>query len=209
MLQHIRPAVVLLVLFTVLTGLVYPLAVTGDRAARAAAAGERQPDREGRRGRRLGADRAELQDGPLLPPPSVGDDRHRPERFDQDDRRALQRRQFLRLEPRADVARSWSTGSRPPSRPGERGAASGPVPADAVTTSASGLDPDISPRNALAQAPASPRRAVSIEAQGACAGGGLDRAAGVRLDRRAAGQRFAAESGAGCGKVAFVTTLGP
>ena len=29
----------------------------------------------------------------------------------------------------------------------------GPVPADAVTTSASGLDPDISPANALAQVP--------------------------------------------------------
>ena len=29
----------------------------------------------------------------------------------------------------------------------------GPIPADAVTTSASGLDPDISPENALAQVP--------------------------------------------------------
>jgi K+-transporting ATPase c subunit len=31
---------------------------------------------------------------------------------------------------------------------------SGPIPADAVTTSASGLDPDISPEYALAQAAA-------------------------------------------------------
>jgi K+-transporting ATPase ATPase C chain len=30
---------------------------------------------------------------------------------------------------------------------------SGPIPADAITTSGSGLDPDISPANALAQAP--------------------------------------------------------
>ena len=29
MLQHIRPAVVLLILFSALTGLVYPLAITG------------------------------------------------------------------------------------------------------------------------------------------------------------------------------------
>ena len=29
MLQHLRPAIVLLILFSVLTGLVYPLAITG------------------------------------------------------------------------------------------------------------------------------------------------------------------------------------
>ena len=29
MLQHIRPAIVLLILFSALTGLVYPLAITG------------------------------------------------------------------------------------------------------------------------------------------------------------------------------------
>ena len=66
MLQHIRPAVVLLVLFSALTGLVYPLADHRNRADRAAAPGQRQPDREGRRGRRLGADRAELQDATAI-----------------------------------------------------------------------------------------------------------------------------------------------
>ena len=38
------------------------------------------------------------------------------------------------------------------SRRGRRRRDQDPVPADAVTTSASGLDPDVSPQNALAQA---------------------------------------------------------
>ncbi len=44
-------------------------------------------------------------------------------------------------------------------------AGAGPVPADAVTTSASGLDPDVSPANAFAQVPAVARARGLDEAQ--------------------------------------------
>jgi K+-transporting ATPase ATPase C chain len=44
-------------------------------------------------------------------------------------------------------------------------AGAGPVPADAVTTSASGLDPDVSPANAFAQVPAVARARGLNEAQ--------------------------------------------
>ena len=94
--------------------------------------------------------------------PAVGDPGagpRPPRRLLEDDRRALQRRQFGRLQSRPDLAKA----ARP--RQGRRrGQArrrrSGPIPADAVTTSASGLDPDISPENASRRSPRSPRRAV-------------------------------------------------
>ena len=44
MLQHLRPALVLIVLFTVLTGLIYPLAVTGIAQIAMPYQAERQPD---------------------------------------------------------------------------------------------------------------------------------------------------------------------
>ena len=61
-----------------LTGVVYPLVVTGDRAARLPGAGERQPDRARRHGRRLGADRPAVRRPEVLLGPAVGDRRRSP-----------------------------------------------------------------------------------------------------------------------------------
>ena len=57
-----------------------------------------------------------------------------------------------RLQPRGRSIRPWPSGSRAPAD-GLRADAGGlPIPADAVTTSGSGLDPDVSPENARMQA---------------------------------------------------------
>ena len=60
--------------------------------------GARQPDRAGRQGRRIGADRPGVHRRQVFPRPAVCDGRSRPERFDQDRARALQRGEFRRLE---------------------------------------------------------------------------------------------------------------
>ena len=69
-------------------------------------------------------------------------------------------------------------------------AGTGPVPADAVTTSASGLDPDVSPETALARSPRSRRRGVLPEDKvRALVEGAIDGPV-PGADRRAAGSTF-------------------
>ena len=75
------------------------------------------------------------------------------------------------------------------------------VPADAVTASASGLDPHISPAYARLQAAASRRRQRSRRSPSRAARRGGDRRSGPRLPRRAGGQRARAQPRArACGR---------
>ncbi len=152
MLKEIRPAIIILVLLTLITGLAYPLAMTAIAGVLFPEAGAGQPDREGRQGDRLRPDRAGIQGRQILPWPALGDLGAGPGRFHQDRFGALQCRQFGRLQPRPDQqgAERPDQGRR---RQAEGRKSLGAVPVDLVTTSASGLDPDISPEGALFQVP--------------------------------------------------------
>ncbi len=153
MLQHIRPAVVLLVLFSALTGLIYPLAVTGI----AQLALPRQAN-----GSLIEKDGVVI--GSALIGQNFKTDRYfhpRPSATTDADPNDSTKT----IDAPYNAANSSGSNLGPTSQKlidrvkasveaWRSRAGSGPVPADAVTTSASGLDPDISPENALAQASA-------------------------------------------------------
>ena len=150
MLQHVRPAVVLLVLFSALTGLVYPLAVTGI----AQIAMPRQAN-----GSLIEKDGAVI--GSALIGQNFKTDRYfhpRPSATTEPDPKDPSKT----IDDPYNAAGSGGSNLGPTSKTlvdrvkagveAWRAMASpGPVPADAVTTSASGLDPDVSPSTALAQ----------------------------------------------------------
>ena len=136
MLSHLRPALALTLFFTLLTGLLYPLTMTG--AAQAlfpAAANGSLIERDGTV---IGSN--------LIAQPFVG---------------------AAYLHPRPSAS-GWNAAGTGASNLGPTSAAlvaavterrsafeaenDAPAPIDAVTASGSGLDPDISPENALAQA---------------------------------------------------------
>jgi K+-transporting ATPase ATPase C chain len=131
MLSHLRPALVLLAVFTLLLGLAYPLAMTGVAGLAFPAQASGSPVRDG--DRLIGSaliGQAFTSDGYFHPRPSASG---------------------------YDAMASGGSNLGPLSKKlidrvtGDLAGATGPVPADAVTMSASGLDPDISPQNAMAQ----------------------------------------------------------
>lgn len=152
MLQHIRPAVVLLVLFSALTGLIYPLAVTG--VAQLALPHQANGSLIEKDGVVIGSaliGQNFRSDRYFHPRPSAttGADPNDPTKtIDAPYNAANSSGSNLgptsqKLVDRVKASiEAWRAKAGP-----------GPVPADAVTTSASGLDPDISPQNAFAQAP--------------------------------------------------------
>ena len=160
MLQHIRPAVVLLLLFSALTGLVYPLAVTGI----AQIALPRQAN-----GSLIEKDGVVV--GSALIGQNFKSDKYfhpRPSAITGTDPNDSTKT----IDTPYDASNSSASNLGPTSQKlVDRVKASveawramagpGAVPADAVTTSASGLDPDITPVNALAQVPPWRRRAAS------------------------------------------------
>jgi K+-transporting ATPase ATPase C chain len=139
--SEMKPAILITIVFTILTGLLYPLAVTG--AAQAMF-------------RKQANGSLIEKDGKVIGSELISQNFTKPEYF----------------HPRPSAAGNGydaanSSGSNlGPTNPalGDRltkDAAqfrkdnpdfSGPIPADAITTSASGLDPDITPANAMAQA---------------------------------------------------------
>ena len=150
MLRHIRPAVVLLILFSALTGLVYPLAITG--IAQIAMPGAANGSLIEKNGVVVGSalvGQNFKSDRYFHPRPSATTD------TDPNDSTKT-------IDAPYNAANSAASNLGPTSQKlvdrvktgieaWRAMAGAGPVPGDAVTTSASGLDPDISPQAALAQ----------------------------------------------------------
>ena len=152
MLAHLRPACVLLALLTALTGLVYPFAVTG--IAQVLMPGQANGSLILRDGKVVGSDligQAFTTPRYFHPRPSAtsaADPQDPSKTVDAPNNAAsssgsnlgpLNGKLIERV--RTDIAALRAAG------------VTGPIPPDMVTTSASGLDPHISPENALAQVP--------------------------------------------------------
>jgi potassium-transporting ATPase KdpC subunit len=150
--SHLRPALVFLLLFTALTGIAYPFAVTGVGQAIF-------PDKANgslivQEGRMIGSDligQAFTSDRYLWPRPSATsapDPADPSKTMDSPYNAAASTGSNLgpTSQKLADRLTTSSEGWR------EAGMAQ-PIPSDAITTSGSGLDPHVSPAYALAQVP--------------------------------------------------------
>lgn len=140
MLSQLRPALVLTLILTVLTGLLYPLAITGAAGVLFPQAAKGSPIE---------------RDGIIVGSALVGQNFSSPQYF-------WPRPSATGPDPYNGAASTGSNYAPTSKAMLERIAAAvaalrqtspqaGPIPADAVTTSGSGLDPDISPANAATQ----------------------------------------------------------
>ncbi len=164
MLSQLRPAIVMIVLFTALTGLAYPLAITGvAQLVMADKANGSVIERDGKTigSRLIGQYFASERYFHGRPSATTGPDPADPSKT---------------VDAPYNAANSMGSNLGPTSKKlidrvnaaieGEFGAGRiDVVAADAVTTSASGLDPHISPQFALAQIPAVARARNLSEAQ--------------------------------------------
>ena len=152
MFTHLRPAVVMIALFTLVTGLLYPLAMTGlaQVLLSGPASGSLLRDSAGHVvGSSLIA-QAFAKPQYLHPRPSAAGNGYDPTSSGGSNYGPLDPKLAQRVAGDAATLSKASAGAV--------------IPADAVTTSASGLDPDISPENARLQAPRiAVARHVSVE----------------------------------------------
>ncbi len=140
MLSQLRPAVVMVALFTLLLGLAYPLGITGLAQAvfPSQANGSLIRDADGtvRGSTLIGQPFAEARY--LHPRPSAAGDGYDASASSGSNLGPLNPDLAERVAAEADTLRAEANGAA--------------IPADAVTTSASGLDPDVSPAYARLQA---------------------------------------------------------
>jgi K+-transporting ATPase ATPase C chain len=150
--QYLRPAIVMILLFTALTGIAYPLALTGIGAVLFPwqASGEiisrdGKPVGSALIGQNFASNRY------FQPRPSATnapDPQDSSKNIDAPYNAANSSGSNLGPTNKALIERVKASVDAK-----RQSGWAGPLPVDAVTTSASGLDPEISPRNALLQAP--------------------------------------------------------
>ena len=148
----LRPAIVMTILFAALLGLAYPLAMTGIGQAifPAQANGSLVRDSGGRVIGSAVVGQAFTTDRYFQTRPSAAGKGYDGQASSGSNLGPTSQALVDRVKP--DIARRQAEG------------VTGPVPADLVTTSGSGLDPDLSPASALAQAPRVARvRGIPVE----------------------------------------------
>jgi K+-transporting ATPase ATPase C chain len=142
MIQHLRPAIVMTALFTLLLGIVYPLAMTGvsGLAFPVQAGGSLTHDAKGQITGSILIGQNFAKPGYLHPRPSAAGMGYDGMNSGGSYLGPMDQKLIDRVKTDAAAYRKDNS-------------MTGEIPADALTTSGSGLDPEISPANAALQAP--------------------------------------------------------